>query len=102
VGAIEGGGGGGEFDPEAFFAERDADGDGFWKDGEISGRVEEELGIIDTDGDDAVSKDEWIAGFQARNAAGVGRGGRPDGQPGQRSRPELESDEAVAVEKSGT
>ena len=98
IGAIEGGSSGGAFDPEAIFAERDVDGDGFWKDGEISGRVQEELEIIDTDEDDAVSKDEWMAQFQA--AGGGRRGGGPDGQPGQRSRPELESDEAVAAEKT--
>jgi hypothetical protein len=102
LGAPGGGGGGGDaFDPEAIFAERDVDGDGFWKEGEISGRIQEDLEFIDTDEDEAVSKDEWMARFQAREAAGGGRrGGRPDGQPGQRSRPELESDEAVAADKT--
>jgi hypothetical protein len=98
IGGIEVGSSGGAFDPEAIFAEGDVDGDGFWKDGEISGRVQEDLEIIDTDEDDAVSKDEWMAQFQA--AGGGRRGGGPDGQPGQRSRPELESDEAVAAEKT--
>ena len=92
--AVESGGSGRAFDPEAIFAERDADGDGYWKDGEILGPIQDDLEFIDLDDDDAVSKDEWMARFQSRERAG---GTGPDGQ---RSRPELESDEIVPAEKA--
>lgn len=101
-------GGGGSFDPEARFAERDADGDGKLTGDEISERMREGLAATDTDGDGAVSKEEFLA----RMSQFAGRGGRggPGGEAGgrgpgggegegRRQRPPLEaSDDAPATE----
>jgi len=101
-----GGGPGGGFDPEAFFAERDADGDGKLSGEEISERMRGRLEAIDTDGDGAVTKEEFLAGRSQADGRG-GRGG-PGGGPGrgpdgegegrpQRPAPET-SDDAPAAE----
>lgn len=88
-------GGGRGFDPEAMFAERDADGDGKLSGDEMSERMLENLEAIDTDGDGAVSKEELLArmsqfgGRGGRGGPGAGAGG----EGGRRQRPPLEGDD---------
>jgi hypothetical protein len=94
-------GGGGGFDPEAFFAERDADADGKLAGEEISERMQARMDTIDTDGDGAVSKEEFLAGMSRRGGGG-GPGGESDGA-GRRQRPPLEeSDDAPAAEAASS
>ncbi len=82
-------GGGGGWNPEAMFAENDADGDGILKGEELSDRMRENLAEIDTDGDGGVSKDEMMARFAARGGGGR-PGGGGGGDAGRRSPPESE------------
>lgn len=74
-GAGPGGPGGAGFDPAAIFARNDQDGDGKLTGAEIAGRLAERLAEIDTDGDKAISKDEFMANMAKRRAAGGGGGG---------------------------
>lgn len=75
-----GGGGGRTFDPEAMWARNDANSDGKLSGDEIRGRTLENLAQIDTDGDGAVSKDEFLANMAKMRAAfGAGGGGGPRG-----------------------
>lgn len=88
TGGGEGGGGnrgarrGGGFDPEAFFAERDVDGNGKLEGDEISERMQETLAETDTDKDGAVSKEEFLA--RAAQRGGRGEGGGGGGRQGAR------------------
>jgi len=97
------GGGRRGFDPEAMFAERDANGDGKLTGEEISDRMRERLETIDTDGDEAVSKEEllaWISQLRSRRGQSGGDEG-PGGDEGaaRSRRPPLEStDEEPAAE----
>lgn len=93
-------GGGGGFDPEAIFAERDADGDGKLTGEEISERMRGRLDDIDTDKDGSVTKEEFLAGMsQFRGRGGPGGGGQGAGGETRRQRPPLESsDDASAAE----
>ncbi|MES2793038.1 MAG: HlyD family efflux transporter periplasmic adaptor subunit [Planctomycetota bacterium] len=68
------GGGGRGGDPSAMFASRDQDGDGKLTGDEISERMRPNLAEIDTDGDQAISKDEFMANMAKRRAAGGGGG----------------------------
>lgn len=96
------GGGGGSWNPEAMFAENDANGDGVWTDDEIPSRARENMDDIDTDGDGAVSKDEWMARAQAmRGGRGGGQGRGGEGRPAARSRPEMEEDSTDAADSGG-
>ncbi len=75
---------GGGFDPEAMFAERDADGDGKLIGDEVSDRMKENLSEIDKDGDGAISKEELMQRFEERRASfGGGQGGPGGGGPEQ-------------------
>lgn len=66
------------FDPEQMFSNSDEDGDGTLAGDEIPERFRENLGEIDTDGDGAVTKEEFMARIEAMRAArGGGQGGRP-------------------------
>ena len=85
-----GGGGRGSFDPEAMFAERDADGDGKLTGDELSDRMRENLEEIDTDSDGSVSKEELVARMSQRGGRGGQGGPRGEGE-GRRQRPPLES-----------
>lgn len=74
------GGGRGGFDPEAMFARNDKDGDGKLTGDEISERMRPNLAEIDTDKDDAVSKEEFMANMAKMRARfGGGPGGGPGG-----------------------
>ena len=78
-GGGSGGGQGGQggrrsFDPEAFFDERDVDGDGLLTGDEISERMRGGLAETDTDEDGSVSKEEFLAAI-ARMVASRGQGG---------------------------
>ncbi len=70
-----GGPGGAGFDPAAMFARNDQNSDGKLTGDEISGRMADRLAEIDTDGDKAISKDEFMANMAKRRAAGGGGGG---------------------------
>lgn len=71
--------GGAGFDPAAIFARIDMDGDGKLTGDEINERMQPRLAEIDTDGNKAVSKDEFLADFAKRRAQGGGGG--PGGGP---------------------
>lgn len=71
--------GGTGFDPMAMFTKNDQDGDGKLTGTEISERLRDRLADIDTDGDQAISKDEFMASMAKRRAAGGGGGGGPRG-----------------------
>lgn len=59
------------------------DGDGKLTGDEINERMQPRLAEIDTDGDKAVSKDEFLADFAKRRAqGGGGPGGGAGGAPG--------------------
>lgn len=76
-------GGGGGFDPAAFFADRDADGDGKLSGDEIPERMQERVEELDTDGDGSISKEEFdAAGPPAGRGGRGGRGGPGGGAPG--------------------
>ena len=75
-----GGPGGGRPDPAAFFASQDANGDGQWTEDEIPDRMRDNLDRIDTDGDGAITMEE----FQAFRSQFAGRGGRGGGGRGGR------------------
>ncbi len=106
MGGAPGGGGGGPgggFDPEAFFAERDNDGDGILTGVEISERMRGRMEEIDTDKDGAVTKEEFLAsrpqGGGRGGPGGPGAGGPGGGGEGRQQRPPLEtSDDAPAEE----
>ncbi len=74
LGASAGGGGGaggptGERpDPEEAFKSRDKDGNGKLEGAEISERMQGRMEQIDKDSDGAVSKEEFLAAIQARQA----------------------------------
>jgi hypothetical protein len=92
-GGRPGGGPGGGFDPAAMFDENDADGDGKLAGDEIPERMSENVAAIDTDGDAAVSKQEWTAYIETRRAqraAAGGPGGEQPSPPPERERPPLE------------
>lgn len=78
------GGGRGQFDPEAFFKQRDLDGDGKLSGDEISDRMRQRLDQIDTDKDGAVSLEEFLK--RRENGGGRGRrgGGERKGEGGGR------------------
>ena len=59
-----GGNGGGGFDPDAMFAENDADEDGKLAGDEIPGRMANRVEEIDSDGDGAISKDEFMTAVE--------------------------------------
>ncbi len=109
IGASMGGGGGGGggrggWDPEAFFAEQDADGNGKLEGDEISGRMAERLDAIDSDGDGAVTIEELMA--SRANRGGGERGGRPaseseDATPQYEIPTETESQSAEAAPTGG-
>jgi hypothetical protein len=63
-GASSGGSGGSGFDPEAMFAERDADKDGKLSGDEISERMADRVEEIDTDGDGSISKEEFMTAVE--------------------------------------
>ncbi len=67
---------------EAMLDQSDADGDGKLAGDEIPERMSENFATIDTDGDDAVSKDEWTAYIESRRAQRGGGGGPGAGQDG--------------------
>lgn len=72
--------GGTGFDPMAMFTKNDQDGDGKLTGTEISDRLRDRLADIDTDGDQSISKDEFMASMAKRRAAsGGGGGGGPRG-----------------------
>lgn len=72
------GGGRGNFDPAAMFARNDQNGDGKLAGDEINERLRDRLAEIDTDGDQAISKEEFMANMAKRRAAGgAGGGGGP-------------------------
>lgn len=83
-----GGGGGGRgpggFDREAFFAERDANGNGKLEGEEISERMRERMTTADTDKDGAISKEEFMA--SAGGPRGQGGPGGPGGEGGGQNR----------------
>lgn len=58
------GGGAGGFDPEAMFAERDADEDGKLTGDEISGRMADRVEEIDSDSDGSISKEEFMTAIE--------------------------------------
>lgn len=68
---------GGGFDREAFFAERDTDGNDKLEGDEISERMRERMADADADKDGAISKEEFMASAGQRG----GGGGRPGGRP---------------------
>lgn len=70
-----GGGGRGGFDPGAFFARMDQDENGKLTGDEIPGRMKENLADIDTDKDDAISKEEFLANMAKMSGGRGGRGG---------------------------
>lgn len=82
-GGGRGGRGAGGFDREAFFAERDTDGNGKLEGEEISERMRERMANADVDKDGAISKEEFMAsaggprsqGGSADAAGGSNRGG---------------------------
>ena len=82
-GGPQGGPGGrGQFDPEATFRERDADGDGQIRGEEIGERMQQNLESIDSDGDGAVSLEEFVTGIErVRELRGEGDGRRGGGRP---------------------
>ena len=104
-GGGRGGGGRGAFDPAAFFAERDADGDGKLAGDEISDRMAEDLEEIDTDGDGAVTLEEFQARMQSRfGGRGRGRGGEggdDDSEEDEEESVEEESEREAGEEESG-
>ena len=57
------------------FAKNDQNGDGKLTGDEISERMRGRLADIDTDGDQSISKDEFMASMAKRRAAGGGGGG---------------------------
>lgn len=63
------GGGGRSFDPEAMFAERDKDKDGFLSGDEISNRMQSRVKTMDEDEDGDISKDEFVKAMAAMVAA---------------------------------
>lgn len=83
------GGPGGGFDPQAIFAQRDADGDGKLTGDEISERMRGRLEEIDTDGDGAVTLEEFQASMSRFRQGGPGGGpGGAGGGPGGPGGPE--------------
>lgn len=99
-----GGGPGGENnrpDPEARFAEYDANEDGKLTGDEIQGRLVEAIDRIDTDADGEITKEEFMTAIENMRSGGRrggpgGRGGRPGGRGG---RPAAEADEGDANSK---
>jgi hypothetical protein len=99
-GGAPGGGGpggpGGGFDPTAIFDRRDENKDGKLTGEELSGRLQDRVEQLDTDGDGEITREEFQEGMQ--NAFGGGGGGGRRGQRGdnegstERVRPELEDD----------
>ena len=89
-------GGGRSFDPEAFFAERDEDGDGLLAGDELSERMRGGLEQTDTDKDGAVSLDEFLAAIArmraSRSQGGGGGGGGGGGLSGQAGLMQLPDD----------
>ena len=83
-------GGGGGFDPAAIFDRRDENKDDKLTGEELSGRLQDRVAQLDTDGDGEITREEFMEGMQ--NAfAGGGQGGRGEGG---RVRPEIEDDKA--------
>ncbi len=95
--------GGGNFDPEAIFAERDANGDGKIEGDEMQGRMAEFAEQMDSDGDGAISKEEFLKRMEERRRGGRGGraegGGRPSGggRPAGGGREEPANSEAEAA-----
>ena len=73
------GGGGNRPDPETRFAEADADGNGKLEGDEISERMQGRLEDIDTDGDGAVSKDEYMTMVESFRNRGGNQSSAPSG-----------------------
>ncbi len=82
-----GGDGGGDRDPAALFASRDEDGNGKLEGDEINERMQARLSQIDTDGDGAISEDEFVSAVEEmRSRRGGDRAARPasdDGNDGE-------------------
>ena len=75
-------------DPSALFARRDSNQDGKLTADEISAtRVK----AMDSDNDNAVSKEEFLAGMRSASRRGGRRSDRKDERPDRPQRPELES-----------
>ena len=75
--------GGGRFDPEQIFAERDKDMDGLLAGDELSERMRPRVAAMDEDEDGAISKDEFLKAIAAiaaarRQSSGGGGGGGED------------------------
>lgn len=93
-------GGRGSFDPEQWFKDQDKNSDGKLSGDEISERMRDRVGDIDTDKDGAISMEELRSGrgrmFGGRGAGRGGRGGRGGGvegpaRPERPKRPPLET-----------
>lgn len=85
------------FDPAELFRNQDTDGDGKLYGDEITGRLKDNLSEVDTDGDSAVTQEEFLAGMRRmfqrgdRGRRGRGDGGRRRGdqqEPAKPSRPQ--------------
>ncbi len=76
-----GGPGGGRPDPEEMFKRRDADGNGKLEGTEISERMQARIAEIDQDADGAVTKEEFLAGVQIRQAPSGNSAGAPADPP---------------------
>lgn len=74
-----GGGGGNRPDPETRFTEADADGNGKLEGDEISERMQGRLSDVDTDGDGAVSKEEYMTMVESFRNGGGNRATPPSG-----------------------
>lgn len=73
------GGGGSRPDPETRFTEADADGNGKLEGDEISERMQGRLDDVDTDGDGAVSKEEYMTMVENFRNGGGNRATPPSG-----------------------
>jgi polyisoprenoid-binding protein YceI len=68
---------GGQFNPEEFFARRDANSDGKLTGDEISDRMKQNLAETDKDGNGEISKEEFMARMSRFGGGRPGGGGRP-------------------------
>jgi hypothetical protein len=63
-------GAGGGFDPFAIFDRLDENGDGKLTDGELSGRIQDRVELLDKNGDGAISREEFETGMQGMSSGG--------------------------------